>query len=142
MRVTKLIREYVENAVAERMPMPKRPTDTLREEYEALTESLNAYCRNAIKEFARNHGGEFYFLYSGYDANEVDALISYADHNCDLRYPGLRSVAANDYDKLCKEMKAKRNAIVNDILVCLELGANRAELEEMLAEVGKDENLL
>ena len=50
MRVTKLVREYVEKIVKERMPNPEKPTNTLQEEYDALVESLETYCKNAIKE--------------------------------------------------------------------------------------------
>ena len=99
-------------------------------------ESLEDYCKNAIKEFARNHGGEFYFLYSGYDAAMVDAQIAYVDGNCSLRCPRLKALVIDDYNQLCTEMAKKRNATINDILVSLELGANRAELEEMLSKIG------
>ena len=136
MRVTKLIREYVEKTVKEKMPNPVKPTDTLSEEYDALVESLEAYCRNAIKEFVYQHGGEFYFSYCGYDADKVEFQAAYVDKQCELRYPHINSLLIEEYNKACKEMTKKRNATIEDILVSLELGANRAELEEMLSKIG------
>jgi hypothetical protein len=136
MRVTKLIREYVEKTVKERMPNPEKPTDTLQDEYNALVVSLETYCKEAIKEFALSHGGEFYFSYSGYGADDVGAQIHYVDRSCDLHHPHLNALVVDNYNKLCKEMAKKRNAVIEDILVSLELGANRAELEEMLSKIG------
>ena len=136
MRVTKLIREYVEKTVKEKMPNPAKPTDTLSDEYDALIDSLETHCRNAIKEFVYQHGGEFFFSYSGYDADKVEFQAAYADKNCELRYPRVNSMLIEEYNKTCKEMTKKRNATIEDILVSLELGASRAELEEMLSKIG------
>ena len=136
MRVTKIVRGYVEKVVKEKMPYPEKPTNTLQEEYNALIKSLETYCKNAVKEFARSHKGEFYFSYSGYGAENVEAQIDYIDRNCDLRSPRLNALIMEDYNKLCKEMEKKRTATIEDILISLELGANRAELEEMLNKIG------
>lgn len=136
MKVTKLIREYVEKKVKEKMPDPVKPKDTLADEYAALIDSLEIYCRNAVKEFARNHGGEFYFSYSGYGADMIEAQIAYAGKKCDLVYPRLNALVIDNYNEVCKEMTKKRNATIEDILISLELGANRAELEEMLNKIG------
>ena len=136
MRVTKLIREYVEKTVKEKMPNPAKPTDTLSEEYGALIDSLEAYCRNAIKEFVYQHGGEFFFSYCGCDADKVEFQATYVDKQCELRYPRMNSLLIEKYNKTCKEMTQKRQATIEDILVSLELGANRAELEEMLSKIG------
>jgi hypothetical protein len=136
MRVTKLIKDYVEKTVKEKMPTPEKPVNTLQEEYNALIDSLEAYCRNSVKDFLRKHGGEFYFSYSGFGADEIEKQIAYADRKISLYYPNVKTLAEEDYEKLCKEMIKKRNATINEILVSLELGANRAELEEMLSKIG------
>ena len=136
MRVTKIIREYVEKSVKERLPKPEKPADTLQEEYNAFVKSLETCCRNAMKEFVRNHGGEFCFSYSGYDADMVEAQIAYVDKKCNLVYPALKTIAMDEYYNLCKEIEKKRDAVIEDILVSLELGGTRTDLEEMLSKIG------
>jgi hypothetical protein len=41
MRVTKVIREYIEEKVAERLPFPEKPKSSLIEEFEQLEEKMN-----------------------------------------------------------------------------------------------------
>ena len=135
MKVTKLIREYVEKEVALAIPNPEKPENPLQEEYEALIDSLKAHCRKTIKEFVRTHGGEFYFSFSGYDANNVEAQLAYVNKSCELRSPSLHSIIIDEHTKLCKEKEKERKAAVEDILITLELGGTKAELEEMISKL-------
>ena len=135
MRVTKLIREYVEKTVREKMPNPEKPVDVISEEYEKLIEDLDRHCRDAIKEFVYKHKGEFSFSWSGSTADDVERQIAHVDKNVGLHYSSINPVAIAEYNKACKEIGNKRQAVVEDILVSLELSANRAELEEMLSKI-------
>ena len=136
MRVTKLIKEYVEKSVCEKMPYPEKPVDTVTDEYNALLDSLETHCKNAIKEFTYRHGGEFYFSYSGYEADKIDQQVAYGEKNCNLRYPSINSLVIKEYNEACTKMREKRRDVIDNILLSLELGANRAELEEMLSKIG------
>lgn len=135
MRVTKLIKEYVEKEVALAIPNPEKPEVPLKEEYEALIDSLEAHCRKTIKEFVCTHGGEFYFSFSGYDANNVEAQLAYVDRSCELRCPTLYPVIIDNYKKVCGEKAKERAAAVENILITLELGGTKAELEEMISKL-------
>lgn len=135
MRVTKIIREYVEKTVKEKMPNPEKPVDIISEEYDKLIEDLGNYCRDAVKEFVCKHKGDFTFAWSGYTADKVEHLIAYVDKNVNLHLPTVNPTVITEYNKVCKEMNSKRQAVIEDILVSLELGASRAELEEMLSKI-------
>ena len=135
MRVTKLIREYVEKVVCEKMPNPEKPKNTICEQYEALIERLNYQVREELKEFARQHSGEFSFAFSGYDPSEVEKQISFVDRSCELRHPRLNSLADREYNQACHNMEVKRKEAIENILVTLELGGNKADLDAMLANL-------
>ena len=121
MRVTKLIREYVEknvNAVYE----PK--IKAIGGEYQERKETLNKQLDDLVEQA------------------DASAKKMIADAGFELRYN--RDCFIQSYGSVCikkleDENNAKRNALhaemrekINDILLNLELGATRAELDEMI----------
>ena len=140
MRVTKLIREYVENAVCEKMPMPAEPEGitALKAEWDELSEKVIAMVVAEYTAFFTAHKGECAPYYCDDDFNDIDAIIRYVakktSANCGSH--SLSFAAKRAYENERKAVGAKRKETINDILVSLELGANRAELEEMLSKIG------
>lgn len=124
MRVTKLIREYVEKSVKE-VYQPK--IASVGEEYQsrkdALEEQLDAFIKQA----------------------DETAKKMIADAGFELRYNRdyyLQSYGGVYIQELEDENRAKKDALytemkekINDILLNLELGATRAELDEMLKNI-------
>lgn len=121
MRVTKLIREYVEksvNAVYE----PK--IKAIGVEYQVRKKILNKQLDDLIEQA---------------DANAKKMI---ADAGFEIRYCGnyfIRDYGDVYIKELEDEIGVKRNALyaemrekINDILLNLELGATRAELDEMI----------
>ena len=121
MRVTKLIREYVEknvNAVYE----PK--IKAIGVEYQERKETLNKQLDDLVEQA------------------DASAKKMIADAGFELRYN--RDCFVQSYGNVCikkleDENNAKRDALhaemrekINDILLNLELGATRAELDEMI----------
>ena len=126
MRVTKLIREYVEknvNAVYE----PK--IEAIGVEYQERKETLNKQLDDLVEQ-----------------AN-ASAKKMIADAGFELRYNRscfIQSYGSVYIKKLEDENNAKRNALhaemrekINDILLNLELGATRAELDEMIKNLAQ-----
>lgn len=121
MRVTKLIREYVEKSV-KAIYEPK--IEAVGEEYQARKEALEEQLDDLVKQA------------------DVSARKIIADAGFEIRYN--RDYFIHGYGgvyikKLEDENNAKRNALhaemrekINDILLNLELGATRAELDEMI----------
>ena len=139
MRVTKLIREYVENAVCEKMPMPAEPEGiaALKAEWDELNEHIATMVATEYMDFFAAHKGECAPYYCDEDFNDLVAIAKYVTRNmrvtCDSH--SLSFAAKEAYEKERKAVGAKRRETINDILVSLELGANRAELEEMLSKI-------
>ena len=139
MRVTKLIREYVENAVCERMPMPAEPEciATLKTEWDELNERITKMAVVEYMAFFTAHKGECAPYYCDDDFNDTDAISRYVAKKTDASCGShtLTFAARRAYDAERKAIGQKRKETINDILVSLELGANRAELEEMLNKI-------
>lgn len=139
MRVTKLIREYVENAVCERMPMPAEPEciATLKAEWDELNERITKMAVAEYMAFFTAHKGECAPYFCDDDFNDTDAISRYVAKKTDASCGShtITFAARRAYDAERKAIGQKRKETINDILVSLELGANRAELEEMLNKI-------
>ena len=124
MRVTKLIREYVENSV-KAVYEPK--IEAVGEEYQARKRALKEQLETFIEQA------------------DASAKKMIADAGFEIRYNRdyfIHSYGEVYIKKLEDENGAKRNALhaemhekINDILLNLELGATRAELEEMIKNI-------
>ena len=140
MRVTKLIREYVENAVYEKMPMPAEPEGitALQNEWDELHERVVKMAVTEYTAFFAAHKGECAPCYCDDGLNDIAAVNRYVAKKTGVSCGShvLSFAAKKAYDAERKAVGAKRNAAINNILISLELGANRAELEEMLSKIG------
>ena len=139
MRVTKVIREYIEEKVAERLPYPEIPKGVEIDEFYKFEDKL-------IEEVV---GKYTTYITDNFDKIRVDARWGCGDKVNDILavkecvkdrickpHLTIFSVARKEYDKECKRIKEKREKAVKEITVSLELGGTKAELEEMLAKVG------
>lgn len=136
MKVTKLIREYVERTVCEKMPMPAEPTEmtALRKEWDALREECIAICIERAAAFFTAHKGECAPYYHDDDLNDTEGIIAYIQKKTDVCFGSSTLTYAEKvaYDKARADVcKARRDAVDN-ILVTLELGGSKADLDEML----------
>ena len=140
MRVTKLIREYVENAVDERIPLPAEPEgiSALKAEWDELNERIIKMAVAEYVAFFTAHKGECAPYYCDDDFNDIGSIICYINKNTRVNCGAntLSFAAKKAYEAERKAVREKRRETINEILVSLELGANRAELEEMLSKIG------
>lgn len=140
MRVTKLIREYVENAVDEKIPLPAEPEciASLKTEWDELEEHIRKMAVTEYTAFFTAHKGECAPYYCDDDFNDIDSIIRYINKNTRVNCGSniLSFAAKKAYEAERRAVGKKRRETINEILVSLELGANRAELEEMLSKIG------
>ena len=127
MRVTKIIREYVEKTITAKMP------------YGAPTAEYKAACtqmcdlRNRLEEQVDTYAKE---LLAGID-NLPEGFTIERTHDCIFSASSWNSpmhCASNAHQG---EIRAKRAAAVEQILLELELGATKADLERLIAEAIK-----
>ena len=127
MRVTKIIREYVEKTVTNALPFGA-PT----EDYIAANQELNDL-RNRLEEqvdiYAKELLASIDNLPEGFTIKRTqDRIFSASSWNSPMH------CASNTHQK---EIRDRRAAAIERILVELELGATKADLERLIAEAIK-----
>lgn len=139
MKVTKLIREYVEKSVAKAMPNKDEGKDEIQVEYEALEKDVLDYAKKRIAEFAEKHKGNIRGYYSGFGYDEFEKEKEYLIGQIRVNTPSIRTKLSDEiYEENKRLAEARKNAI-EDILINLELGGTKADLDKMIAELGKGE---
>lgn len=130
MKVTKLIREYVEERVYEQFPKTaeelawEAEKDKMFKAIEQAELLIGAYAEQVVKELNEKYEFTDYCLkkhnyYHVTDTHYNDSIIY---QMC---------IKANN------ERVKKIDEAIKNILITLELGGTKAELEEMLANIGK-----
>lgn len=124
MRVTKIIRDYVEKTIKEKMPYGE-PTATYKQHAKALgdlrdqlEEKVDAYAQELLNSVGNLPEG-FIIKRSGcsvFDSTSYRSPMYTADQVHQ------------------REVREKRQAAIESILVELELGATKADLERLIAE--------
>ena len=130
MKMTKTIREFIEEQVTERAESNAKLIE-LRETADAARDSWNNAKEAARKEFNAKLAelGEAHGLacidYYGKPVNPQITGFQYVD----CRY--LPEVKA--YDEYRAQLDSKRDRAIKDIIVSMELGGTKTELMEMIA---------
>ena len=125
MRVTKIIREYVENTVESKMPFGKPDADykeanaQLQAQRKLLNEQVTAYATSLIEAINPTLPQGFVLSVACGDK------ITGTDYKAPLR---------EESEKHRREVREKRRKAIDTILVELELGATKADLERLIAE--------
>lgn len=134
MKVTKLIKEYVAEQVAAKHPeteaekMCRERLAELKDKAEELNEKVKNYalalCEQANKDLniADWEKDDRFHLYVSY------TYIS----------SGYNNPYAKELKSLANNRNKKISSTIKDILINLELGATKAELDEMLKNLGED----
>ena len=132
MKMTRAIREFIEEQVTERAEGASNTRLTeLREAADAARERWINALGAARKEFdakLAELGAAHGFAcidYSGKPVNPQISGISYADSRC------LPEVKA--YNEYKAQLNSKRDRAIKDIIVSMELGGTKKELMEMIA---------
>ena len=134
MKVTKIVREFVEEEVNKKYPMPEPDKVGIAQ----LDNDINN-----ISERIKKEAGEFIFnkmKEAGVVIDEKMVSIRvidwrYLDKNGVSYYNGTVNTLRAAYEEVSNEVKAKRETALKNILVSLELGGTKKELMEMLANL-------
>lgn len=134
MKVTKLIKEYVAEQVAAKYPETEaekqytKEIEAIEDKVQEINSKIKDYALSLCEQANKDLGIE------DWDKNDC---ISSARYGYSANY-GYN----NPYDKnrrsLREERTKKINNAIKDILVNLELGATKAELDMMLRNLGED----
>lgn len=130
MKMTKAIREFIEEQVTERAESNAKLIE-LREAADAAYERWNNALEAVRKEFdakLAELGATHGLAYTDYYGNPANPQISNF-RNADCRY--LPEVKA--YNEYKAQLNSKRDRAIKDIIVSMELGGTKKELMEMIA---------
>lgn len=131
MKMTKAIREFIEEQVTERAEGASNVRLTeLREAADAACERWNSALEAARKEFdakLAELGAAHGLTYTDYYGNPEDPQIGNF-RNTDCRY--LPEVKA--YNEYKAQLDRKRDRAIKDIIVSMELGGTKQELMDMI----------
>lgn len=134
MKMTKAIREFIEEQVTERaeganntrLTELRDAADAARERWQNALEMARKEFDAKLAELGAAHG----LAYIGYSGKPADPQID--GFRCtDYRY--LPAVKA--YDEYKAQLNSKRARAIKDIIVSMELGGTKAELMEMISKL-------
>lgn len=132
MKVTKLIREYVETKVSE--SYPKTATELAWEEHRKNISDAITEANEKVYEFAKKLAKELNTKYHFPVDNNLTACEHYNSISNKYNYD---SEFYRAYRKAKEERQQKIDEKIKEILITLELGGSKADLDEMLANIGK-----
>ena len=117
MRVTKLIREYVENAVDEKIPLPAEPEGitALKAKWDELNERITKMAIAEYEAFFTAHKGECAPYYCDDDFNDIDSIIRYSNKNAHANCGSntLSFAAKKAYEPERRAVGQKRKETIN-----------------------------
>lgn len=124
MRVTKLIREYVEKTITAKMPYGepaaayKKHQQSLSDLTSQLNEKVDAYAEELLASVGN--------LPEGFTIKRTHrSIFESSSWNSPMH------IAASDHER---KVRQSRSEAIESILVELELGATKADLERLIAE--------
>ena len=134
MKVTKIVRDFVEEKVNEKYPLPVEPTEAIEQEREELGRRVTE-AMAAASEFLAAKLRELGIVYPATVARIKITSFNRINNNNNCTYADYIRPIRDAYLEERAEVEAKRAKAQKDILVSLELGGTKAELLEMLANL-------
>lgn len=134
MKVTKIVRDFVEEKVNEKYPLPVEPKEAIELEREKLDNQV-AEAMAAASEVLTAKLHELGVVYPATVARMEVTSFNRINTKGDRTYAEYVRPIRDAYREERAAVEAKRVKAQKDILVSLELGGTKAELLEMLANL-------
>lgn len=128
MRVSKIVREYIEDQVAKKFPSGNTP------EYDAARALLNDF-ENSLKEKVRAIIEEEVTAFRAIHPIAEEAKLCVRTGYRYVDWSLYHTALDTENNKHKQAMRERREKALTNILVTLELGGTRADLERMIAEL-------
>lgn len=134
MKVTKIVRDFVEEKVNEKYPLPVEPKEAIELEREELNNRV-VEAMAAASEVLAAKLRELGIVYPATVARLKITSFNRINSNNNCTYAEYIRPIRDAYLEERAEVEAKRAKAQKEILVSLELGGTKAELLEMLANL-------
>lgn len=132
MRVTKIVREYIEESVSKALT----EKSTAEKEYEAFSNDLHQFIEQ-VEDEVEHMVAEAIENYRMVHNIPDDVKIKKSDYTL-IRYDDWGSVIRNEANAMKKKRDAAKERAVKDIILTLELGGTKADLDAMLSKVATE----
>ena len=127
MRVSKTVREYIEKQVASKFP--KTEIELFQEQQEQIASKMNHEYNERVEKAKAEIIAS---LTKDYEINEDEIAIR---NNYGNVFSTFNTPTAMKANTAKSERQKAISAKIDDIIVTLELGGTKADLEKMLAEI-------
>ena len=127
MRVSKTVREYIEKQVASKFP--KTEIELYQEQQEQIASRMNQEYQDRVEKAKAEIVAS---IAKEYEINESDIAIR---NNYGNVFSTFNTPTAMKANTAKSERQKAVHAKIDDIIVTLELGGTKADLEKMLAEI-------
>lgn len=134
MKVTKIVRDFVEEKVNEKYPLPVEPKEAIELEREELSNRV-VEAMAAASEVLAAKLRELGIVYPATVARIKITSFNRINSNNNCTYADYIRPIRDAYLEEKAAVEAKRAKAQKEILVSLELGGTKAELLEMLANL-------
>ena len=134
MKVTKIVRDFVEEKVNEKYPLPVEPQEAIELECKELDNRV-AKAMAAASEVLTAKLHELGVVYPAEITRMEVTSFNRISDKCGRTYVDYIRPIRDAYREEKAAVEAKRAKAQKDILVSLELGGTKAELLEMLANL-------
>lgn len=134
MKVTKIVRDFVEEKVNEKYPLPVEPKEAIELERKELDHRV-AEAMTAASEVLTTKLHELGVVYPAEITRMEVTSFNRISDKCGRTYAEYIRPIRDAYLEEKAKVEAKRAKAQKDILVSLELGGTKAELLEMLANL-------
>ena len=134
MKVTKIVREFVEEEVNKKYPMPELDKVAVAQLDKDIFEIKGRILKEAGELVFKKMKEAGLQLTEGIVGIEIDHWTGYGEQGR-KHYNCVINNLQKTYDDACLTIEAKRETALKNILVSLELGGTKKELMEMLANL-------
>lgn len=134
MRVTKVIKEYITEQVKAKFPITEE--EKFYNEFNKIADKKATEIQEKLKEY-RKQLAKIANIDLGIDDWEEDEKLHFSSNSYNCPSVGWNNPYKQKASKASQERQNKINETVKNIIVTLELGGTKADLDKMLAEVGE-----
>lgn len=137
MRVTKIVKEYIEGKVIEHYPLPEKKESEVEAAYTEMRKHLNEIIKTEAEIFIKKWVGEIDFVgWSSSRRNDVDEQkIKDFVSKMELDYSSIVPKTKTEYENAVNKVKEKRSQAIRNIILELELGGTKNDLDALLANL-------
>lgn len=135
MRVTKFVREYIEESVSKAMS----EKSTAEKEYDAFHNDIRQFIEQ-VEDEVKNMVNEAIENYRMTHNVPDDVKITQTDYTL-IHCGDWNSAIRNEAAAMKRKRETAKERAVKDIIITLELGGTKADLDAMLSKVATEYNI-